>query len=264
MAKGIIYIVSDSLGETAEQVARAAASQFGEEPAIVRLPQVRGEARLDDAVAQAKRSGNAVIFFTLADPRLRERLLTQAATGGVVTVDVLGPALEALGKATGVEAESRAGAMRRAARSYFARVDALEFTVTHDDGNGAETLGDAEIVLVGVSRTSKTPLAMYLAYKGWRVANVPVVLGVEAPSQLFEMDPAQIVGLVAEGELLLEIRGQRYKALSGNAMSAAKQREVIEELEYSKNIMRRLGCRIIDVTHHAIEETANEVLKGFA
>ena len=245
-------------------MARAAASQFGEEPTIVRVPQVRDEARLDDAVMQAGRAGNAVIFFTLADPTLRTRLLDKAAAGNIATVDVLGPALEALGTAMASSPARRAGAMRHAARSYFTRVDALEYAVAHDDGKGAETLGEAEIVLVGVSRTSKTPLAMYLAYKGWRVANVPVVLGVEPPRQLFEVEPAKVVGLVADPDLLLEIRGQRFRALSGSAMSTAKQREVIEELEYSRKLMRQVGCRAIDVTHHAIEETANEILKGFA
>lgn len=262
MAKGIIYVVSDSLGGTAEQVARAAASQFGDEMTIVRLTLVRDEARLADAVTQAKRS-SGTIFFTLADSKLRARLLELASGQGVICVDVLGPALEALEKATGSAPQGGVGAMRQAGRSYFARVDALEFAVAHDDGKGMDTLADAEIVLVGVSRTSKTPLAMYLAYKGWRVANVPIVLGIEPPPQLFEVDAQRVVGLVADQELMLEIRGQRFKALSGSSMDQAQARQVVDELDYSKQIMRQLGARAIDVTHHAIEEIANEILKGF-
>lgn len=265
MAAAVVYIVSDSLGETAEAVARAAAGQFGDEPTILRVPHVLDAERLSRAVARAKRTPGAVIFYTLADPDLRAKLVELSRQGdGVTCVDVLGPAVEALGKVSGVAPRSRAGAMHRTGRSYFTRVEALEFAVTHDDGKGAETLNDAEIVLVGVSRTSKTPLAMYLAYKGWRVANVPIVLGVEPPPELFEVSPQRAVGLVTEAHLLLEIRSQRYLALAGEKMTAAKSEEVTEELQYSKRIMRRLGCRVIDVTHHAIEETANEILKGIA
>ncbi len=265
MSKAVIYIVSDSLGETAELVARAAASQFTDEPTIVRVPHVRDEERLAHAVAQAKKTAGAVIFYTLADPGLRARFAELTSEGDAVAcVDVLGPAIGAVQKASGLSPKSRAGAMRRTGRSYFTRLEALEFAVAHDDGRGTETLDEAEIVLVGVSRTSKTPLAMYLAYKGWRVANVPIVLGVEPPPGLYELDPERVVGLVVDEQMLLESRSQRYRALAGGRLSAAKSREVLEEFEYSKQIMRRLGCRVIDVTHHAIEETANEILKGFA
>ncbi len=264
MAKAIIYVVSDSLGETAEHVARAAASQFDDQMTVVRLPRVTNETRIDEAVEQAKRAKGAALFFTFADPALRQRLLEEAAAAHLPAVDIMGPALAALEQATGSKPEQIAGAMRQAERSYMRRIDALEYTVTHDDGKNAETLGQAEIVIVGVSRTSKTPLSMYLAYKGWKVANVPIILGIEPPAQLFEIDPGKIVGLVANERFLLEVRGQRFKELSGVRLGEARAKEVVQELQYSRSIMRRLGCRVIDVTHHAIEEIANEILKGIA
>ncbi|RJQ51743.1 MAG: kinase/pyrophosphorylase [Actinobacteria bacterium] len=264
MSQATIYVVSDSLGETAELVARAAASQFGEQMSVVRLPRIDKEERLDEAIAQARPTQGAALFFTFADPRLRNRLRQLADDAGIPSVDVLGPALSALECATGTVPEMRAGAMRQAGRSYERRIEALEFAVAHDDGKGTDALDEAEIVLVGVSRTSKTPLAMYLAYKGWRVANVPIVLGIEPPRQLFEIDKRKIVGLVADEKFLVEVRRQRLSELAGTRLGKGAGSEVIEELEYSRRIMRRLGCRVVNVTRHTIEETANQILKGIA
>lgn len=258
-----VYILSDSLGETAEQVARAALSQFDEETFhVVRLPRVSSRGQLEGVVRGAV-SRRCVFLYTLAEPKLREAMERVALETRVAAVDILGPVVEPLAELAHESPAWRAGMIRQTDRGYFERVEALDFAVQHDDGRNVELLDDAEIVLVGVSRTSKTPLSMYLAFKGYRVANVPLVPGVEAPEQIFEMDPRRVFGLIIEGELLTEIRRQRMHEMGPYAGHYADRESVEEELEESKAVMRRIGCIVVDTGSRAIEETAQEILQHF-
>jgi [pyruvate, water dikinase]-phosphate phosphotransferase / [pyruvate, water dikinase] kinase len=143
--------------------------------------------------------------------------------------------------------------------SYFRRMAAIEFAVRYDDGVGAHGLGDADIVLVGVSRSSKTPLSMYLGYLGYKTANVPIVRGIDPPKELFEIDPGKIVGLTMEAEALAEIRRVRARGLGGGGRYASLE-EIYEELEYAEAVHRRLGCPVIEVSNLAIEETARRII----
>lgn len=262
-----IHVISDSLGETGEMVARAASAQF--EPGVFRierLPKITSPEQLRREVGE--HCGGACIFlYTLVDQSLRAEM-DKLCHEGIHGVDLLGPAVELLQRSTGFEATGEAGVIRRTDQEYFERVEAMEFTVSHDDGRNPEGLLDADVVLVGVSRTSKTPLAMYLAFKGYHVANVPLAPGSAPPEELFRVDKRRLFGLMSNVETLLEIRRERMKEL-GTWVSGYAEREAVEsELEEARSLMRRLGCLIIRTDNRAMEETAQEIIRyldgGFA
>jgi regulator of PEP synthase PpsR (kinase-PPPase family) len=255
-----VYILSDSLGETADQVAKAALTQFPPELFhIVRLPRIGSRGQLQGLVTAAAEDGG-VVLYTLAAPVLRDEMDELKRTSHVTAIDILGPAVSALEAASGTSPAWEAGLTRRTDRGYFERIEALEFAVKHDDGRNSEGLKDAEIVLVGVSRTSKTPLAMYLAFKGYRVANVPLATEMDPPHELFELDNRRIFGLTTEPGLLVEIRRQRMAELGTYARRYADEEAVEGELDEARTLMRRLGCIVINTGGRAIEETAQEVL----
>jgi regulator of PEP synthase PpsR (kinase-PPPase family) len=260
-AAKIVYVVSDSLGETAEQVARAALGQF--DPGlfrVIRVPRIRTERQLEDWVVSTC-VGGCTIFYTLAAPELRtcmERLMRE---NDVVAVDVLGPAVTALERATDARPAWVAGTIRVRGGGYLQWFEALEFAFRHDDGKHVEELGMADIVLIGVSRTAKTPLSMYLAFKGYAVANIPLIADVDPPSELFTVDPAKVFGLVTEPGLLTEIRRQRAREM-GPAGDRYASREFVEkELASASRLMRQLGCHVLVTGDRAIEETAQEVVR---
>jgi regulator of PEP synthase PpsR (kinase-PPPase family) len=260
-----IYVLSDSLGVTAEHVSKAAASQFPKDDfEIVRLPKIKTKNQIDQAMERIHKD-NSVIFYTLVELELREHLEEEAGKYSIPKVDILGPALNALEIISENPPHLKPGVWRQLNRSYFRKIEALEFAVKSDDGRNARALKDAEIVLIGVSRTSKTPLSMYMAYRGWKVANVPIVHNIEPPEELFRIPPEKIVGLTIDPETLLEIRGQRLEAIMGKKETGyARLSEIMKELKYAESIMKKLKCRRVNVAHKAIEETANEILRYFA
>jgi regulator of PEP synthase PpsR (kinase-PPPase family) len=258
----LIYVVSDSIGETAELVVRAAASQFDRQLIdLHRYPYIEDKEAIDEIIASAKES-KAMIVFTLVIPELKNYLIEQAAAANIPTIDVMGPLMNTLQQALQVEPSCKPGLVRRLDEEYFRRVDAIEFAVKYDDGRDPRGLLRADVVLIGVSRTSKTPLSMYLANKRLKVANVPLVPEVEPPEELFQLPPERIIGLTINCEQLNSIRTERLKALGLTAQAnyAAVDR-IQEELNYSESIMKRIGCPVIDVSNKAVEETANIILE---
>ena len=262
MAEGVvsIHVVSDSLGETGEMVARAAASQFA--PAafrIERLPRVDSPAQLRELVKRHC-GGHCLFLYTLVEAGLRKEM-EQLCTEGANGVDLLGPAVTMLGRASGFVPIGEAGVQRRTDENYFDRIDAMEFAVKHDDGRNPEGLLIADVVLVGVSRTSKTPLSMYLAFKGIQAANVPLALGTEPPEELFQVDPRRVFGLVSDAGVLLDIRRERMREL-GTWVHGYADREALErEMEEARAVMRRIGCIVIRTDNRAMEETAQDILR---
>lgn len=258
---GRVYILSDSLGETADLVARAAVSQYARGTfELVRLSKVSSAASLEEAVRAASDTG-CVFFYTLADPALRARMHALVIELEIVAVDILGSAVEALSRVTGSEPTGEVGAIRKTDRGYFQRIEALEFTVKHDDGRNPEGLSEAEIILIGVSRTSKTPLAMYLAFKGYKTANIPLMTEVEPPAELFRVDSRKVFGLTSDPELLATIRSQRLTELGAYARHYAEREAVLRELESARALMRQLGCIVIRTDNRAVEETAQEIIR---
>ncbi|WP_093688548.1 pyruvate, water dikinase regulatory protein [Sporolituus thermophilus] len=258
----VIYAISDSIGETAEMVARATASQFDSGKFdIIRVPYINSVEQIEEVVREAA-TQRSVICHTLVSPDLREALKVQAERFGITTVDIMGPMISAVQKIAGTEPKLKPGLIHKLDQEYFKRVEAVEFAVKYDDGKNPWGLHKADMVIIGVSRTSKTPLSMYLAHKKLKVANVPLVPEVPPPEELFQIPPQRIVGLVIDPFKLNEIRAERLKAmgLSADANYANLER-ITEELEYARAIMRKLRCPIIDVSNKAIEETANKVLE---
>lgn len=255
-------MISDALGETAELVAKAAASQFdGGQTEVRRVPYVHDKAHLLNIVREAAVS-KGLIAYTLVIEELREYLIEKANEQGVIAVDILGPMIDGLADVTGSKPKRIPKLLHKLDEQYFRRVEAIEFAVKYDDGKDSRGIKNADIVLIGVSRTSKTPLSMYLAHKQIKAANVPLVPEVAPPEELFQAPTPKIIGLTIRPQLLNQIRTERLKALglTANADYASLER-ILVELDYAEGIMRRIGCPVIDVTNKAVEETASKILE---
>lgn len=257
-----VYILSDSIGETGEQVARAAISQFKPEKYdIRRFPYITEKEQIVEVFEEAKNE-NSIIIYTMVIKELRDFIIQMGSDSDIAVVDLMTPALDALENLLGYKPKRESGLIRRLDEQYFKKVEAVEFAVKYDDGKDTRGIKKADIVLVGVSRTSKTPLSMYLAHKNFKVANVPLVPEVPAPFELFDKDKRRVFGLIANPFKLNEIRQERLKSLglSNNANYASLDR-ISLELEYAKEIMKKIDCTVIDVSSKAVEETAGTVLQ---
>lgn len=257
-----IFIVSDSLGETARYVAIATISQFPEIESwdIKRFPYVNNEDILREVLKQAKDS-NALVIYSIVSKELGRLAREICEEEEIEYIDLLSDIIEKLSKKFDMEPLREAGLIRRMDKSYFNRVEAIEFAVKYDDGKDPRGLLKADLVLVGISRTSKTPLSMYLANKHIKVANVPLVPEVPVPKELSSVDPKRIIGLTNSPEKLNVIRTERLKAMGLNGgASYAKLDRILEELDYSEKVMKNLKCPVINVANKAIEETAGIIL----
>lgn len=256
-----IYVLSDSIGETGELLSRAALSQFNSgKYEVRRFPFITAEDQIMEIFEEAKNEPSVVIY-TIVIERLKNFINMKGKEFNIPTVDLMTPALDAIESILGYGPKRESGLIRRLDENYFRKVEAVEFAVKYDDGKDPRGIRKADVVLVGISRTSKTPLSMYLAHKNFKVANVPLVPEVPAPSELFLKDKRRIIGLVANPAKLNEIRQERLKALGlDDNANYANVNRINLELEYSKEIMEKLGCIVIDVSYKAIEETAGIVI----
>lgn len=257
-----IYIVSDSIGETAELVAKAAVSQFdGGNAEYIRYPHINSEERLEEILSEICTSG-AMVFYTLLIEKFSKKIRDACTEAGVPAVDVLGPAVKALSEYTGLEPSLQPGLIRMMDARYFKKIEAIEFSVKFDDGKDPRGVLEADIVLIGISRTSKTPISMFLATKGYKVANIPLVPEAPVPKELDMIPSSKIIGLKIDCELLLKIRQERLLTMGVSGKSDyADMLRIYEELEYSEQVMRKIGCRRINVSNKAIEENAAKILE---
>jgi len=256
-----IWVISDGSGSTAERVLQASLVQFGDKEVVVeRIPDVRTREQIKEIISQASKKKGLVVY-TLVTPELRNEIATRANEYKLPTVDLLGPLLTSLTTFLASSPESKPGLLGELNHHYFQRIDSVGFAVKHDDGRGLYDLRKAEVVIVGVSRTSKTPLSMYLAYtKGLLVANIPLILDIDPPSELFEIDQKRVVGLTVNPDLLVSLRKTRLARLVHADINYGDAEHVIEELKYSHEIFRKNPLwMVIDITGKAIEEVANEV-----
>ncbi|MDR3565182.1 MAG: kinase/pyrophosphorylase [Negativicutes bacterium] len=258
----IIYALSDSIGETAEMVARATASQFDSGTfEIIRIPYITSVGQIEAALKTAAKQPS-VICHTLVSVELREAFASLAKNYHIPTIDLMGQMIQAVQNVSNLTPKLKPGLVHKLDQDYFQRVEAVEFAVKYDDGKNPWGILKADIIIIGVSRTSKTPLSMYLAHKKVKVANVPMVPEVAPPEELFQVPSKRIVGLIINPLKLNEIRAERLKAMGlGPDANYANVERIGEELEYAKAIMRKLRCPIIDVSNKAIEETANKILE---
>lgn len=258
---GPIYVVSGGTGASGKAVLDRALSQFpGVKVPVVLVTDVRSVAELEQVVARAATGGGTVVH-TLVDADLREEMIRLARERNVVAIDLIGRLLERLAQVLNQVPLEQPGLYRQLHDAYFKRIEAIEYTVAHDDGQRVHELKQAEIVVTGVSRVSKTPLSIYLSVQGWKVANVPLILNQEPPPELFLIPPSRVVGLSVEPDRLLELRKRRSR-LEGLPvrLTYASMDRVQEELAWADLIFRRGGFVAIDVTGRSIEETAQAVV----
>lgn len=264
--EAVIHIVSDSTGETAATMIRAALVQYpATEVHIIRHKNVRTEEQAERIVQECFES-RGLIAFTMAGRPLRQKLREMASAKGIPAVDLLDPLLNALDAYFGVAQSAQVGALRVVDEMYFRRIEAIEFTVKHDDGKTLTHLDKADIVLVGISRTSKTPLSIFLSHKGWKVANVPLVLGSPVPQELFKIDQRRIVGLTIDIESLQRIRKNRLEKFGQDPGGEyASLSHISKEIDYAEKIFREnRRWPVFNVTQRALEETASEIVRVIA
>ena len=256
-----LHLVSDSTGETLIAASRAAAAQYQGVASIEHVyPLVRTPAQLERVIVEIE-NAPGIVLFTLVDPLLSRRLEASCETWGSPCLSVLGPVLTLFQAYLGQSSTPRAGAQHMLNSDYFKRIDALNFTMMNDDGQLPENLEHADIVLLGVSRTSKTPTSIYLANRGYKTANVPLVPQVPLPRGLEALTKPLIVGLVASPERIVQIRQNRLLTLNADSRTDYVDRiAVAEEVAASRRLFAENGWPMIDVTRRSIEETAAAIL----
>jgi regulator of PEP synthase PpsR (kinase-PPPase family) len=255
-----VYVVSDATGETAERVTRSALTQFGDAPVtIVRRGGVRTSEQVRRLVAEAA-GRDCVIIHTMVSNELRQEMLEEARLHGVDAMDVMGPVLDRLATHLHLTPQEKPGLFTQLVEAQSRRIEAVEFAFRHDDGQRVEEVDRAEIVLVGVSRTMKTPTMLYLAYRGWFAANIPIVRGVPPPRPLGALPIERVFGLTMSVTRLAELRRVRAAYLGIAETGYASLEEIRGELAYSHDVCRAQGWRTIDVTGKSVEEVAREIL----
>lgn len=259
-----LHLISDSTGETLTTVARAAAAQHTQVSPIEHIyPLVRTPKQLELALAEIEQSPG-IVLYTLLDQELRELLVERCKALGLPFLSILGPVLQLFQSYLGhAESKPRVGAQHMLNAEYFKRIDALNYTMLHDDGQHTDDLEYADVVLVGVSRTSKTPTSIYLANRGVKTANVPLVPGVPLPPTLEKLKNPLVVGLLATPERIVQIRQNRLLGLNAHRGDDqyVDKHAVAEELSFSRKLCARNNWPLIDVSRRSIEETAAAVMR---
>ena len=260
-----LHLLSDSTGETLEMIAKAALAQFDDAEVIRHFwPMVRSQQHLDRIVAELA-ANPGLVLHTLVNADIRVRLEERCGVLGLPHVPVLDAVTAALADRLGQEAKGRPGRQHAMDAAYFARVDAIQFTIAHDDGVGWENWEEADIVLAGVSRTSKTPTSIYLANRGYKVADIPLVVESPPPPSLFELSRSLVVGLTTAPKRLIEIRRNRLLSLNQTTETAYVDEEKVEkEVAFARRLFADRGWPVIDVTRRSIEETAAGIMRLLA
>ena len=257
-----IIVISGGIGVSGEQVVNTLLAQFPDDAIhVTTVGNVRQPEQITQALSQAQKI-EALVVHTLVDPALHEHLLRESQRLQVQAVDLMGPIMEWVTQKLGVAPKAKPGLYRQLHGEYFERISAIDFTMTHDDGKNPEGWPEAQIMLVGPSRVGKTPLSIYLAVLGWKVANYPLVPQVPVPESLFSLDPQRMVGIKIEPDQLLEFRTRRQKLLGAPGASPYADTEAVyEEIEEASKVFRRGGFKVIDMTNKTIEQGADEIIR---
>ena len=256
-----IHLVSDATGETLNTVARAAAAQYADFQAVEHVHALIRTPKRLARVIQDIEEHPGVVLFTIVNDDLRRALEEACGRLEVPFISVLDPVISTLATYLNAKSRPQIGGQHVLNAEYFRRIDALNFTMMHDDGQHAEGLNDADIVLVGISRTSKTPTSIYLANRGIKVANVPIVRGVQAPAELEHLEKPLVIGLVATIERIAQIRRNRLLSLNeAEETTYVDKKSISDELNYARKLCANHNWPIIDVTRRSIEETAAAIL----
>ena len=260
-----LHMISDATGETVQSVARACLAQFENvKPMETLWALVRTEGQLEKVIAGIEENPGFVLY-TLVDPKMRTRLQEACRRTQVPCVSVLQPIMAAFGGYLNIKQQARPGRQHVLDNEYFARISAMDFAMSHDDGQSTWNLEEADVVLVGVSRTSKTPTCIYLANRGIKAANFPIILDMKVPDELFVLEKPLVVGLVKETGSLVQIRRNRLRMLNeGDASEYADPDAVAEEVKFANRVIAGPGWPVIDVTRRSIEETAASIMQMLA
>lgn len=261
MPKVHLHLLSDSTGETLEMIAKAALAQFDDAEVTRHFwPMVRSLQHLERILADIA-ANPGLVLFTLVNEEIRNRLEDQCSTLGLPVVSALDAVLDALEQTLGQQAKARPGRQHLMDAAYFARVEAIHYTIAHDDGVAWENWEEADIILAGVSRTSKTPTSIYLANRGYKTANIPIVVESPPPPALFGLRHPLVVGLTTAPERLIQVRRNRLLTLKQAPDTAyVDQDRVASEVQYARRMFADNGWPVIDVTRRSIEETAAAVI----
>ncbi len=261
MEQWTVYAVSDSTGETGEAISRAWMSQFGVlDTTIICFSHIDSKDRVDETMDMLE--GKAIIVNSIVIPDVADYFLERCKERNLPVIDLFRKPLEVIEQATGVPAARLPALSRELDPVYFQKISSIEFAVKYDDGKDPRGLLKADIVLIGVSRTSKTPLTMFLANKGYNVANLPLVPEMNLPQQIFQVDPKRVVGLTISPEALNKVRLARMLSLGIPETSVyANDERILEELNYAKQVFDRIGCEVLDVSDSTIEQSAARILE---
>jgi regulator of PEP synthase PpsR (kinase-PPPase family) len=228
---------------------------------LVRLKNIRAPEQIKSIIEEASQN-QGFIVYTVVSQDLREEIQRQALAQNIPFVDLLGPLLGGLEGYFDVHKPLQAGILRTVDEKYFKRIEAIEFTVKHDDGKELRDLENAEIILVGISRTSKTPLSIFLSHKGWKVANIPLVANVPPPKEIFEADQRKVIALTIDPDKLSLIRQNRLSKLGDGNSDYASLKHVMDEIQFADDLYKKnKKWPVFDVTSRALEETATEIIK---
>ena len=253
-----IIIISDSAGDTAFNNAVAAAAQFPDAQINYRrYPFIINKEKLEDTFAEIVQYPNLLLIYSLVKDEMQIPVIHFVREHQIQSVDILSPAIESIQKLTGLKPQQRIGAQHKMNQKYFDRISAMEFAVMYDDGKDPKGFLEADVVLLGVSRTSKTPLSLFLANKNLKVANLPLVPDTHIPKEIYQIDPKKIIGLTNDLSVLNEIRRERMISYGLNPDTSYSNIDAIKkELDSAQKLYDQLGCFVINVAHRSIEETA--------
>jgi len=260
-----MHLVSDATGETLNTVARAATAQYaGYRPIEHIYALVRTSKQLGKVLDAIEREPG-IVLFTIVDQTLRTQLELHCQSLALPCISILDPVIATLAQYLNADSSPQIGGQHALDAKYFRRIDALNFTMAHDDGQSLADVEQADVVLLGISRTSKTPTCIYLAQRGIRAANIPIIPSIPVPPQVMEMKGPLVVGLVASAERIAQIRRHRLLTLHESRETAyADPRSITDELLFMKNLCARLDCHMIDVTRRSVEETAASIMNLLA
>lgn len=261
MTRFHLHLISDSTGETLDAVAKAALAQFTDAEAVKHLwPMVRSPRHLTRPLKDIEEKGG-LVMFTLVNEEVRDALLARLAEINVPHIAVIDPVIRELGRYLGQKSKAKPGEQHALNEEYFRRIEAMSYTLAHDDGQLVDNISKADVVLVGVSRTSKTPTCIYLANRGVKAANVPIVRGCPLPDELFRAGGPMKVGLVTSADILIQIRRNRLKSMNEAKPTAYVDPEAVQdEIKHARRLFAKHGWPVIDVSRKSIEETAAGII----
>lgn len=253
-----IYAVSDSIGETAELVAKSVASQFPDSIIVKKIPYVKTAEDVNNFINKIDSNSKAMVISTIIMVDVKEFLVQRCVEKGIYVSNVLGPGIGLASKLLNKQPEYIPGAIWNMDKEYYKRIEAMEFAIQYDDSRDYNGIKNADVVLIGVSRTSKTPLCMYLANKGIKAINIPLMPEVPVPEELYAIPSKKIIGLNINPFELIEIRKHRMDKFNGldSSFQYANDSRILDELDFAEKIMKRTRCLRIDITKRAIEDTA--------